>query len=113
MSNEPTPAPIPPPAPTPSFERSDVGCMIGLALILILVPVSLYVAAPLAVLGIAAAATAWFLMRCTPKAIRNKLGIYKVFWFWFAMLILLEISVAVYIKYRDSDRYYETKIQRI
>lgn len=113
MSTEPTSAPTPPTDPNPAFERSDVGCMIGLALILIVVPVSLYVAAPMAVLGIAAAGVAWGLMRCTPKSLRDKVGIYKVFWFWFVMMVLLEVSVAVFIKYADSDRFRDTPIQRM
>jgi hypothetical protein len=113
MSTEPTPAPTPPADPNPAFERSDVGCMIGLALILIVVPVTLYVAAPMAVLGIAAAGVAWGLMRCTPKVLREKVGIYKVFWFWFIMMVLLEVSVAVFIKYADSDRFRDTPIQRM
>ena len=87
--------------------------MIGLALILIFVPVSLYVAAPIAVLGIVAAGAAWGLMRVTPKSLRDKLGVYPTFWIWFALLVLLEISVAVYIHYRDTDAFNPQPIQRM
>jgi hypothetical protein len=113
MPEDPTTPSQPRTANAPLYERSDVGCMIGLALILILLPVSLYVAAPIAVLGIAAAAAAWGLMRATPKTLRTKMGIYTVFWFWFAVLILLEISVAVFIKYADSDAFNRAPIQRM
>ncbi len=83
-------------------ERIDLGCMLGLAMIIILLPVSLYVAAPVAVLGIAAAICAWGLMRLTPRALRAKLGVYPTFWLWFTVMVLLEIGVAGYLHYQDS-----------
>ena len=113
MPDDPTPTPQPPTSNGTAYERSDVGCMIGLAMILIFLPVSLYVAAPIAVLGIAAAAAAWGLMRLTPKPLRTRIGVYPVFWFWFAVLILFEISVAVFIKYADSDAFSPAPIQRM
>lgn len=104
MSEEPPTNPPPPETPPDeskfrSPDSIDVGCMVGLALILIFLPVSLYVGAPLAVLGIAAAALAWGLMRITPRELRNAIGAGKVWTIWFIFLILLEVGIGLYLKY--------------
>lgn len=76
--------------------------MVGLAMILLFLPVSLYVGAPLAVLGIAAAAAAWGLMHITSKRLKNAIGNGKVWFIWFAVLILIEVGVAVWIYYNEK-----------
>jgi hypothetical protein len=81
--------------------------MLGLALIIILVPVSIYVAAPLAVIGIVSAGLSWCGMTITPTVIRKRFGSGKVYAAWFILCVLLVIATAAYIKFADSyaDRY--------
>lgn len=107
MSEDPSPRPTPESLPALPAEEArspegiDVGCMIGLALILILMPVSLYVAAPLTVLGIVAAVLAWGLMRITPQKWRDAIGYGRVWLVWFILLILVEAAVGFWIKYEN------------
>ena len=101
MADEPN-SPQPPVPPFRSPDSIDVGCMVGLGLILIGLPVSLYVAAPVTVLVITAAVLAWGLMRLTPKRIRNTIGYGKVWCIWFAILVVIEIVVGLYLDYLSS-----------
>lgn len=79
-----------------------MGCMVGLAMALILLPVSLFMGAVLATLGIVAAVAAWGGMRLTPRKIRESWGVGRVWLAWFILLVLVEVGVAGYIKYRND-----------
>ena len=103
LEPKPESLPVIPAEESRSPEGIDVGCMIGLALILILLPVSLYVAAPLAVLGIVAAVLAWGLMRITPQKWRDTIGYGRVWLAWFVLLILVEAAVGFWIKYENQN----------
>ena len=98
-------APAPPPSsPAPrSPDQIDFGCMVGLALILIVLPVSLYVAAPVAVLGIVAAVLAWGLMKITPQRLRTPIGTGRVWLLWFLLLVLIEIGIAAWIHFQNQS----------
>lgn len=97
-----TEVPQPPNDARPPFrnpDEVDMGCVVGLAMALIVLPVSLFMGAVLATLGILAAVAAWGGMRLTPRKIRDSWGVGRVWLAWFIFLLLIEVGVACYIKY--------------
>jgi hypothetical protein len=76
----------------------DTGCLVGLGVVLLLLPV-FYIAAPVTVLLIVAAVSAWGLMRVTPKRLRERFGPYRIWGAWFGLLVLIELIIGLLIKF--------------